>query len=67
MPPRVKKASSDNTPEENPTVEVDPIHPVDENPEEHMGDVMPDPWDDPQQEDWPTNSDYTPVSTKESN
>lgn len=24
-----------------------------ENPEEHMGEVIPDPWNDPTQTDWP--------------
>ncbi len=42
--------------EENPNVEEanDP-HPVDENPEDHVGDETPDPWDDPTQIDWPNN------------
>lgn len=25
-------------------------HPHDENPEKHLGEVLPDPWDDPNQE-----------------
>lgn len=28
-------------------------HPVDEDPEEHIGPEIPDPWDDPEQADWP--------------
>lgn len=28
-------------------------HPVEEDPEDHIGDVIPDPWDDPEQTDWP--------------
>lgn len=31
---------------------VDP-HPVDEDPENHIGEEIPDPWDDPEQTDWP--------------
>lgn len=27
-----------------------------ENPEEHMGDEIADPWDDPRQEDWVTTT-----------
>lgn len=34
---------SDDAPVNNP-------HPVDEDPEEHMGDVIADPWDEP--DDW---------------
>lgn len=30
-------------------------HPVDEDPEEHIGEKIPDPWEDPEQEDWPMN------------
>lgn len=30
-------------------------HPVDEDPEEHIGKKTLDPWDDPEQTDWPTN------------
>jgi hypothetical protein len=32
-------------------------HIVEENPEEHIGDVTKDPWDDPEQTDWPTNTE----------
>lgn len=28
-------------------------HPVDENPEEHIGEELPDPWEDNSAEDWP--------------
>lgn len=35
---------------------VDP-HPVDEDPEENIGDEIPDPWSDPEQADWPQNED----------
>lgn len=38
-----------------PTV-VDPDA-VDENPEELMGEVIPDPWNDKTQIDWPNNED----------
>ena len=34
-------------------------HPVDENPEDHCGDEMPDPWSDPKQTDWPMNDDVS--------
>lgn len=27
-------------------------HPYDENPEKHLGHVIDDPWDDPEQTDW---------------
>jgi len=37
---------------------VDP-HPVDENPEEHIGDAMLDPWKDETQTDWPNNEEET--------
>lgn len=26
-----------------------------EDPERHIGEVIPDPWDDPEQKDWPDN------------
>lgn len=30
-------------------------HPVpDESPEQHIGPQLPDPWDDPEQTDWPS-------------
>lgn len=33
-------------------------HPVpDEDPEKHIGPETPDPWDDPEQTDWPQASD----------
>ncbi len=28
-------------------------HPVHEDPEQHIGDQIPDPWADPTQTDWP--------------
>jgi hypothetical protein len=28
----------------------------DEIPEEHIGEVIPDPWDDPDQTDWPNET-----------
>jgi len=39
-------------------------HPVVEDPEEHIGEEMPDPWDDPNQTDWPTNSDLAKEVTE---
>lgn len=33
---------------------VDP-HASDENPEDHIGDMIPDPWSDDAQTDWPNN------------
>ena len=27
-----------------------------EDPEQHLGEVLPDPWDDPGQKDWETHS-----------
>lgn len=30
-----------------------PAHPVEEDPEDHIGDEMPDPWTDASQGDWP--------------
>lgn len=35
---------------------VDP-HPVDENPLKLVGEVIPDPWSDDKQKDWPNNPD----------
>lgn len=35
---------------------VNPAHEVNENPEEHLGAEMPDPWDDEAQTDWPNGS-----------
>lgn len=32
-------------------------HPVVENPEDHIGDEIQDPWKDPEQLDWPMNDD----------
>jgi len=37
-------------------------HPVEENPEELIGKKTLDPWDDPEQTDWPTNESETKVS-----
>jgi hypothetical protein len=34
-------------------------HEADEDPLEHMGDEMPDPWSDPKQTDWPNCDDVT--------
>jgi hypothetical protein len=28
----------------------------DEDPEDHLGEVIPDPWDDPEQPDWVTTA-----------
>lgn len=44
---------SDPVTEENP---VDPVHPVNEDPEDHIGRELPDPWDDSEQTDWPNGS-----------
>ena len=42
---------------ENPPVEEEverhPAHPVDEDPEDHIGDEIIDPWLDDEQKDWP--------------
>ena len=43
--------------------EENPAHIVDEDPEEHMGEVTKDPWDDPEQNDWPTNPDHAEEAT----
>lgn len=44
-------------------VEQNPAHPVDEDPEQHLGDEINDPWDDETQTDWPNGSvDYPGVS-----
>lgn len=32
-------------------------HPVDEDPEDHIGEELPDPWDDPAQTDWDSGND----------
>lgn len=45
-------------------LEKSPAHPVDEDPEQHMGDPIADPWDDESQTDWPNGSvDYPGVSS----
>lgn len=31
----------------------------DEDPENHLGEEVPDPWDDPQQQDWATTERVT--------
>jgi len=31
--------------------------PHDPDPEQHAGEVIPDPWDDPDQPDWPAPTD----------
>jgi hypothetical protein len=36
---------------------VNAAHSVDEDPEELLGEVIPDPWDDGTQIDWPNNPD----------
>jgi hypothetical protein len=36
-------------------VERNPAHPVDENPLEHIGEELKDPWSDRTQKDWPAN------------
>lgn len=60
-----KKVKKDENPEETEQVQesetvtpaepkpVHAAHPVDENPEEHIGDETRDPWDDEDQKDWP--------------
>lgn len=43
--------------------EQNPAHPVDENPEEHLGEATADPWNDESQTDWPNGSvDYPEVN-----
>jgi hypothetical protein len=38
-------------------------HKADENPESHLGEETPDPWDDSEQTDWPNSSiDVSKVS-----
>lgn len=32
-------------------------HASGEDPEEHIGDIIPDPWDDDAQTDWPNDPD----------
>lgn len=32
-------------------------HEVDEDPEQYIGEEIPDPWDDPKQTDWPMNKE----------
>lgn len=45
-------------------LEKSPAHPVDEDPEQHIGDQIADPWDDESQTDWPNGSvDYPGVSS----
>lgn len=35
---------------------IDPHPSPNEDPEEHVGEVIPDPWDDPEQTDWPNET-----------
>jgi hypothetical protein len=37
-------------------VNSSPAHEVDEDPEQHLGDVIDDPWHDDSQTDWPSGS-----------
>lgn len=48
---RDKSKDADPTP----ATDTNPAHAVDEDPEEHMGEVIDDPWLDPAQTDWPNN------------
>ena len=48
------------------TVDVQNPHPVDENPEDHIGDELKDPWDDETQTDWPSNTNTVDVASNES-
>lgn len=43
-------------PPDEPEVERNPAHPVDENPLDHIGDEIKDPWTDRTQKDWPANT-----------
>lgn len=36
--------------------EANDPHEVHEDPEQHLGKEIADPWEDPEQEDWPTGS-----------
>lgn len=51
MPPR--RRQTENPPVEDDEVERHPAHPVDEDPEDHIGDELIDPWLDDEQKDWP--------------
>jgi hypothetical protein len=33
---------------------------LDKDPEEHIGETIPDPWSDPDQTDWPMSEEVTP-------
>lgn len=46
--PVVEETQPVDTPLEN------PAHTEDEDPEQHLGEVTNDPWDDESQTDWPT-------------
>jgi hypothetical protein len=38
-------------------------HPVDEDPEDHLGEEIPDPWADNEQVDWPNGEVEMPEGT----
>lgn len=42
--------------------ELSAAHPVDEDPEQHIGDETKDPWADDEQTDWPNNESTEEVS-----
>ena len=45
---------------DDPTVEVNPAHPFDEDPEQHIGRELPDPWSDPNADEaWRTKQEGT--------
>lgn len=54
-----EEVTEDNQNSEQPT-ETHPAHPVNEDPEEHIGDELIDPWVDPEQTDWPNASKNQP-------
>lgn len=41
---------------EQPTLDQHPAHRVTEDPEQHIGPVIKDPWDDDEQTDWPNET-----------
>lgn len=40
---------------------IDPHPNPNEDPEKHIGEVIPDPWSDPEQTDWP--DEYVDIAT----
>jgi hypothetical protein len=52
-PVEVEQTTQDAVP-----VDANPAHTTDEDPEDHIGRKLKDPWADPRQTSWPNNDEY---------